>query len=166
MILKSKKVKVKYKAELIMTISEIIEKFLVDLLSSNENSIEIQRNELANHFNCVPSQINYVIRTRFSAEQGYEVESKRGGGGYVKIRRVNVDCSNYLMHIVNCIRDSITQSDSFAYIKNFYDYNQIDEREAALMLSVVSDKSLMSVTQPERDSLRAQLLKNMLISLV
>ena len=80
-----------------MTISDIIEKFLIDMIGTTDGSIEIQRNELANHFNCVPSQINYVITTRFNTERGYEVESRRGGGGYIKIRKVMINKSSYII---------------------------------------------------------------------
>ena len=67
-----------------MRMSDVIEEFIKDLFEEdNNNYIEIQRNELAQHFNCVPSQINYVISTRFKPSQGYYVESKRGGGGNI-----------------------------------------------------------------------------------
>ena len=63
--------------EMIMRISDMIEDFIKDLFDEGDDYIEIQRNELAEHFNCVPSQINYVISTRFRPTQGYYVESKR-----------------------------------------------------------------------------------------
>ena len=90
-----------------MRISDIIEDFIKEMLEDDDSAI-IQRNDLAEHFNCVPSQINYVISTRFTPIQGYYVESQRGGGGYIKIHRVNVTHSDYLMHIINNVGNSIT----------------------------------------------------------
>ena len=90
-----------------MKISDTIERFIREMLGEDE-SIELKRNELANHFNCVPSQINYVISTRFTTERGYSVESRRGGGGYIKITRVGRNSNNaIIMHILNSIGDSL-----------------------------------------------------------
>ena len=85
----------------------MIEDFIKELFEE-ENSIEIQRNDLAEKFNCVPSQINYVISTRFKPAQGYYVESKRGGGGHITITKVNITKSNYFMHIISSVGNSIT----------------------------------------------------------
>ncbi|MBZ4646642.1 MAG: transcriptional regulator of stress and heat shock response [Petroclostridium sp.] len=148
-----------------MRISDIIENFLKELIEETDGVVEIQRNELANYFNCVPSQINYVIDTRFTAEKGYIVQSRRGGGGYIKIKKININKSNYLMHIVNSIGNSITQQSAEAFIKNFLDYNAVTEREAKMMQIVVSDK-VLNVPQPMRDALRANILKNMILSLI
>ena len=134
-------------------------------MSETDGVVEIQRNELANHFNCVPSQINYVISTRFTTEKGYMVESRRGGGGYIKIKRVQVNKSNYLMHIVNSIGTSLTQQDAEAFINNFSDYKMVGPREALLMKVAVSDK-ILTVPQPLRDELRANMLKNMMINII
>ena len=82
-----------------MRISDVIENFIKEMLTE-DNSAIIQRNDLAEHFNCVPSQINYVISTRFTPMQGYYVESQRGGGGYIKINRISITQSDYLMHII------------------------------------------------------------------
>ncbi len=88
--------------------SDIIEDFIKDLLKDEDDFVEIQRNELAEQFNCVPSQINYVIQTRFKPSQGYYVESKRGGGGHIRIKKINITKSNYLMHIIASLDDKIT----------------------------------------------------------
>ena len=86
-----------------MRMSDVIEEFIKEMFEDSENSIEIQRNELAEHFNCVPSQINYVISTRFKPSQGYYVESRRGGGGHITIKKVKNDKEDYIMHIINNI---------------------------------------------------------------
>lgn len=149
-------------------LSDIIENFIKQVISDAQGVAEIQRNELANHFNCVPSQINYVISTRFTNDRGYYVESRRGGGGFIRISRVNVgggDAGGYLMHIVSAIGDRIGQQDADAFIGNFVDYDVIGPREAGIMRAAVSDKILMQVRQPERDAIRADILKNMLTGL-
>ena len=149
-------------------LSDIIEDFIKKVISDAEGVAEIQRNELASYFNCVPSQINYVISTRFTNDRGYFVESRRGGGGYIRISRVNFthgSSGSYLMHIVSAIGDRIGQLDAEAFIKNFVDYEIVTPREAGIMHAAVSDKILMAVAQPGRDALRADILKNMLTGL-
>jgi len=147
-------------------LSDIIEEFLKELIIEEEGTVEIQRNELANRFNCVPSQINYVISTRFTAEKGYYVESRRGGGGYISIKRVNPDSAgDYLMHIITSIGDKISQLTSEVFINNFVDYNIIETREATIMKAATSDKALSDVPMDKRDDVRAAILKNMLMSL-
>ena len=147
-------------------LSDIIEEFLKGLIIEEEGTVEIQRNELANKFNCVPSQINYVISTRFTAEKGYYVESRRGGGGYISIKRVNSDSAgDYLMHIITSIGDRISQLTSEVFINNFLDYNIIEIREAMIMKAATSDKALIGVPADKRDDVRAAILKNMLMSM-
>jgi transcriptional regulator CtsR len=148
-------------------LSDIIEAFIKQLIDDTNGTIEIQRNELANHFNCVPSQINYVIDTRFTMERGYYVESRRGGGGHIRIRRVNINRpGDYLMHIIASMGSAISQQSAEAFINNFVDYDVISAREGYILKAAVSDKALSMVQLPNRDSLRAVLLKNMLMSLI
>ena len=148
-------------------LSDIIEEFIKNMMEEMDGVIEIQRNELANYFNCVPSQINYVIDTRFTSERGYYVESRRGGGGHIKIKRVSFSTpSSYLMHIINSMGEHITQQSAEVFIKNFIDYDIITKREALLLTAATSDKVLSSVPANARDSIRASILKNMLISLI
>ena len=148
-----------------MRITKDIEEFIKEMLRAGGGSLEIKRNELASQFNCVPSQINYVISTRFTNECGYSVESRRGGGGYIKITRVNVSKSNYLMHTINSIGDMISWQTTLAIVRNCVDYEAITEREARIILAVLNDKSLGMVERPQRDILRAKLLKNMLVNI-
>ena len=104
------------------SLSDIIETFIKQMISDTNGAIEIQRNELANQFNCVPSQINYVISTRFTTDRGYYVESRRGGGGHVRIKRINITRpGNYLMHIVSSMGTSISQQSAEVFINNFID---------------------------------------------
>ena len=147
--------------------SDIIEAFLKQMINDTDGSIEIQRNELANYFNCVPSQINYVIDTRFTTERGYYVESRRGGGGHIRIKRVNISRpGNYLMHIISSMGESISQQSAEVFVKNFVDYEVISEREGLIIKAATSDKVLGSIRMPDRDILRAAMLKNMMASLL
>lgn len=148
-------------------ISDIIEKYLKSILhESPEGAIEIQRNELAEQFSCVPSQINYVISTRFTLEKGYLVESKRGGGGYVRIRRIELPGPSALhMHLHQMIGDEIGQTAAEGLIYQLEESRFLSSREAALMRAAVSREVLM-VKLPYRDQIRAQLMKAMLIALL
>ncbi|WP_371836585.1 CtsR family transcriptional regulator [Heyndrickxia coagulans] len=147
-------------------ISDIIEEYLKRILELNEKEIlEIKRNEIADKFQCVPSQINYVINTRFTIERGYIVESKRGGGGYIRIMKVRPESEaelidQLLMHIGNVI----SQSNAEAIILRLVEEEVISRREAKIMLSVM-DRSVLYIQLPERDELRARMLKSMLTTL-
>ncbi len=147
-----------------MRMSDMIEDFIKDLFEE-EDLVEIQRNDLAQKFNCVPSQINYVIATRFKPSQGYYVESKRGGGGSIKIKKVNITKSNYFMHIINSIGDSLTAQEVDIFISNFLSYNMVNTIEAKLLKVATSD-NVLKIEQPTRDELRARIFKNMLVNLI
>ena len=147
-----------------MRVSDIIEEFIKEMLEDEDSAI-IQRNDLAEHFNCVPSQINYVISTRFTPLHGYYVESQRGGGGYIKIQKVNVTNSDYLMHIIASMGDSITAKEVEVFVNNFIDFGIINNKEARLIKSATNDKVLALPVQT-KDEIRAKIFKNMLITLV
>ena len=148
-----------------MRMSDVIEDFIKDLFDEDEsNFIEIQRNELAQHFNCVPSQINYVISTRFKPSQGYYVESKRGGGGNIKIRKINNTKSDYIMHIINNVGKTITTTDIDILLSDFLTYNVITEQEAKLLKVATSD-NVLKLDKDIRDEVRARIFKNMLLNI-
>ena len=147
-----------------MRISDVIEEFIKDLFDDENEQIEIQRNELAEQFNCVPSQINYVIATRFKPSQGYYVESKRGGGGCIKIKKVNLEKSEYLMHIINNIQNEITQNEVDILISDFLSYNLITHKEAKLLKVATSD-NVLTLSTDIKDKIRAKIFKNMLLNL-
>jgi transcriptional regulator CtsR len=148
-------------------ISDVIEKYLKSILhESPEGTVEIQRNDLADQFSCVPSQINYVISTRFTLEKGYLVESKRGGGGYIRIRKVELPGPTTLhTHLHHTIGDEIGQTAAEGLIYQLVEARFLSRREAALMTAVVSREVLM-VNLPYRDQIRARMMKAMLISLL
>lgn len=147
--------------------SDMIEHYLKKLLQeSADGVIELQRNTLAEQFNCVPSQINYVIGTRFTLEKGYLVESKRGGGGYVRIQK----CARPLfdkIHVLvaETIGDKMEQSAAEGLIYQLEEENMISFREANLMRAALH-RDTLAVKLPERDELRARLMKSMLIALL
>lgn len=146
-----------------MRISDIIEEFIKELFD-DEEEIEIQRNDLAQKFNCVPSQINYVISTRFKPSQGYYVESKRGGGGHITIKKVSNTKSDYLLHIINNIGNSISNSEAEILISDFMTYDLVNTKEAKLLRVATSD-NVLDIPKEYRDKLRANILKNMLLNL-
>ena len=147
-----------------MGISDIIEQFIREALEE-ENSINLQRNELASQFGCVPSQINYVISTRFTNERGYIVESRRGGGGGITIRKVTMNDSNPIMHVVNSIGQRLNYPTAKALVTNLAEYGVLSKREAMLILSSMTDK-VLTLPSPIGAQLRASMLKNMLITLI
>lgn len=143
-----------------MKISDSIEKFILELLKDEQNWIEINRREIADIFHCVPSNINYVMETRFCPSQGYIVESRRGGGGYIRIRRIN--SGDDVIQIINNIGDSIDCNRAKSIIKYFADTERITSRESEIMYSAVSDKSFEKAEKNNADFLRAAVLKNMI----
>ena len=160
---RSKKVKVK--GDDFLRLSDLIEEYIKDLMNDNDEYTEFGRNELAQYFNCVPSQINYVIATRFSPERGYYVESRRGGGGNIKIKRINVSKDKYVMHIINSISNVITQQDADIIISNLVNYGVTNADVAKIMRVAVNDK-VLSLPIEYKDATRSRILKNMLLNLV
>jgi transcriptional regulator CtsR len=150
-----------------MKISDTIEMFIREMLN-NDESIELKRNELASHFNCVPSQINYVISTRFTNERGYIVESRRGGGGYIKITRVGRGgTQNAIMHILNCIGDNLDVMTMEAIVKNLYGEEIITAREAKMILASCGSSALREINDGEfKNRIRSTIFKNILINLM
>ena len=147
-----------------MRMSDIIEEFIKDLFNDESDYIEIGRNELAEQFNCVPSQINYVISTRFKPSQGYYVESKRGGGGHIRIKKIDMTKSTYLMHIITNIEGSLTGQEVDILLSDLLSYGIVSKKEAKLLKVATSDNILIIPAQ-YRDNLRANILKNMLLNL-
>ncbi|HHY71821.1 MAG TPA: CtsR family transcriptional regulator [Bacillus bacterium] len=147
-------------------ISDIIEEYLKKVLHvSEENIVEIKRNEIAEKFQCVPSQINYVINTRFTIEKGYIVESKRGGGGYIRIIKVETDDHAELIdQMLELIPIRISQSTADILVERLLEEKAISQREAKLLLSAI-DRNVLLIDLPVRDELRSKILKSMLFTL-
>jgi transcriptional regulator of stress and heat shock response len=152
--------------EHLRSISDIIEEYLKKILEKSKDDIlEIKRSEIASKFQCVPSQINYVINTRFTIERGYLVESKRGGGGYIRIIKVRPNSKKqFIDQMLSLVGNKISQTAATDIIENLLTEEVITNREARLMLNAL-DRSIIYLDLPERDFLRARILKAMLISL-
>ena len=141
-----------------------IEKFLKSLLMESEGSIEIGRNDLADHFGCAPSQINYVLSTRFTPFKGYYIESKRGGSGYIRIIELTVNADSSIRSLIeDGIGDSITKYKADSLINSLVEKKIASEKEALLMAHAVDDRALVSVPTEDRNKVRADILKNILI---
>lgn len=148
-----------------MRMSDLVARYITEMLDEQGGNAEIQRNELAGTLGCVPSQINYVITSRFTPEQGYIVESRRGGGGYIRITRISMDRDTAVMHIVNSIGASLDGSTANAMIKNMVEQNIIDAKTARLMMAALSDRCFAGIPYDMRDSIRAAMFKNMMLTL-
>ena len=147
-----------------MGISDLIASFLQESLEEAENGVlEVQRSDLAQRFNCVPSQINYVMSTRFSPEQGYIVESRRGGNGYIRITRVQIDHQTLLMHVINSLGDEVDLPSARAILSNLVQSGALEENMGRALLAAVGDKALAAVPKEKRDCVRAAILKQVLI---
>ena len=144
------------------SISDLIEAYLKEILGDSAQ-IEIRRSEIANHFDVVPSQINYVIKTRFTIQNGYLVKSKRGGGGYIRIERVNLlDNIDVLNSLIQTIGDSIRERDAFAIVQTLYDEKVITQREGDLMLVALAKQTLEVGNTDVEARLRARVLISLL----
>ena len=143
-------------------LSDTIERFIKELMSE-EAHIELRRNELAQHFGCAPSQINYVLATRFSVDHGYLIESRRGGGGYVRIVRMHCrEEGNLLDALIKRVGNSIDEETTNAIVQHLQDNKLVTANEAALIRSATG-KNALSLPISGKDVLRAAVFKNMLI---
>ena len=150
-----------------MRLSDSIEQFIKKLLNEESTEVELKRNELAEYFGCAPSQINYVLATRFSPDHGYLTESRRGGGGYIRIVRVVQAGSQRLMYLVNDrIGDSLGEEECLRLISQLKEQRIVTADEAALMASAVSTRAL-SVPVPDslKNAMRAKMMKSMLMTI-
>ena len=150
-----------------MRLSDSIEQFIKELLNEEATEVELKRNELAEYFGCAPSQINYVLATRFSPDHGYLTESRRGGGGYIRIVRVVQAGSQRLMYLVNDrIGDSLGEEECLRLISQLKEQRIVTADEAALMASAVSTRAL-SVPVPDslKNAMRAKMMKSMLMTI-
>lgn len=148
-----------------MNISNMIASIISEMLE-NDGYTEIQRNELAQRIGCVPSQINYVISSRFTPEHGYIVESRRGGGGYIRITRAQYDINSLKMHLVNSIGSSAPESVCRAHIKNLFERELIDEKTVKIMISALGGNAYRDIPKEYADTLRASIFKQMILNIL
>ena len=149
-----------------MRMSDLVTQYIKNILEQQDGEAEIKRNELATTLGCVPSQINYVITSRFTPEQGYIVESRRGGGGYIRITRINTTRGGAIMHIVNSIGTALDKATAEIMLDNMLTRGIIDRRTAKLMAAALGERAYLSVPQQYRDAIRATVFKNMLLTLI
>ncbi|KMT22436.1 CtsR family transcriptional regulator [Clostridium cylindrosporum] len=147
-------------------LSDVIEEFIKEMFEETaQDEILIQRNELANIFHCAPSQINYVLTTRFTSTKGYYIESRRGGGGCIKITKINISEDDYIKGVIlKNIGEKVSQREAFQYIDIFKDEGLINSREENIMKYAVSDNTLSVISS--KDYVRSNILKAMLISVL
>ena len=144
--------------------SDLIESYLKNVLHKNE-TVEIRRSEIADQFNCVPSQINYVINTRFTIQQGYVVESKRGGGGYIRIMKVNlVDEMDILNELGNLIPEELSAREGNHLLQNLYENELISKREAQMM-SLMMEKDTFPSNVKNAAEVRSNMMKKLIDNL-
>lgn len=149
-----------------MNISNTIAKLIMEMLEDS-GSAEMQRNELAQIVGCVPSQINYVISSRFTPERGYIVESRRGGGGYIRITRAAHNSrGEVIMHLINHIGSAIDETTARAHIMNLASREIITAETAKIMLAAVSENCYRDLQQAEREKIRAAVFKQMLLQTI
>lgn len=146
---------------------DVIEAMIKEILDENEGVAVINRSLLAEKVNCVPSQITYVLSTRFTNGQGFIVESRRGGGGQIRISRVRkMDSTEYLMHTINSLGEDMSRQQAEIYLQNFLDYRIVTNEQAKLIMAAVSDNALSGVDSDRKGTVRMDIFKNMLISLI
>ena len=149
-----------------MLISEKITKLIEEMLNDGNGITEIKRNEFASTVGCVPSQINYVITSRFNKERGYIVESRRGGGGYIRIIRPEMTGSEYLCHMLGCIGDRIDVESAVYLAKDMYAKGIINNREADIIISVLGNKTTYELAKELSEYSRAEMLKTIILTLI
>ncbi len=144
--------------------SDLIEVFIKELLEDSVGDpVEIQRNELAGYFKCAPSQINYVLTTRFSMDKGYLIESQRGGGGSIKIIKIELSGEDFVTSVLKEIGDSITKLKADQITDLIEDKELITEREGKLIKAATADRAITGPVNIKND-IRAGILKSMILS--
>ena len=142
-----------------MRLSDTIESFIKTMLTQEEPEVELKRNELAEYFGCAPSQINYVLATRFTIDDGYVIESRRGGGGYIRIARVSFSDQHQMFdNLMGSIGECISEQVFTDLIQLLFDEKIISEREGNLILATASDE-VLGKDAPE---IRARMLRKIL----
>lgn len=147
-------------------LADRIEEYLKRILEQTaEGYVILQRSELAGAFSCVPSQINYVLDTRFTIERGYLVESRRGGGGYLRIIRLGSGLEGQYQQVMRqLIGDQLSRDRMIGLIERLIDEDLVTSREAAIIKGILSDDAL-GREFTGWDTLRACLMKNILTTL-
>lgn len=147
-------------------LTDYIAQMIEEMLNEGNGTLELQRNEMATRLGCVPSQISYVISSRFTPERGYIIESHRGGGGCIRIVRKHISKDQYLMHFFCAIGEEINEADSAAYLKNLYGNGLITENEFRICSAALSGAALSALPPAVRPRVRADLFRQILLSMM
>lgn len=147
-------------------LTDYIAQIIDEMLNESGGDLEIKRNEMAMKIGCVPSQISYVITSRFTPERGYIIESRKGGGGCIRIVRKQMHKNEYLMHFFYAIGDRITENEAVAYINNLLGQDIVSPREAVMMNGALSNSALSALPRTVRDEARAGIFKHMVLSIM
>ena len=148
-----------------MVLSEQIAKLIEEMLDEAGGTLSLGRNELAGRIGCVPSQINYVITSRFTPSHGYQVESRRGGGGYIRITRMQFDRRRMLLHFYDAVGEEISERECLSFLRSLCESEAIDEGEALLARAVLGEEALSPLAHTDRARMRAHLMKTILLRL-
>ncbi len=147
-------------------LTDMIAQMLEEMLNEGGGTLEFRRNEIAAQLGCVPSQINYVLASRFTPERGYIIRSQRGGGGYIRIVRKELGRNEYLMHFFCAIGDAIEEREALAYLDNLRGTGLITEREERLCAAALSAAALSELSPSLRPYVRASVFRQMILSLM
>lgn len=149
-----------------MNITDVISQAILEMLNEHDGTARINRNEFAAKIGCVPSQINYVIASRFTPEQGYIVQSRRGGGGFIQIIRTEHSSKQIIMHLINSIGSTIDEHSVRIILENLCSDNIITTKEAKMILSAVTEQVLNELLPQVRGRVRARIFKSVLLNLM
>ena len=150
-----------------MLLSDAIAKMIEEMLTDCGGTLELRRNDMAERMGCAPSQINYVITSRFTPERGYIIESRRGGGGYVRIVRKQMQRNEYLMHFFHAIGERLDEKTVFALVRNLEDAGIISGHLPEMMTSALSNTALGAIEDREtREHVRADIMRQFVLSLM
>lgn len=147
-----------------MKISDIIENFILDIIGDGKRA-EISRNELASYFKCAPSQINYVLQTRFTVDRGFMIESQRGGGGYIRIEKICAEREPYLCAVLASAEEPMSHTRVKQIVDNMTKQKILTENEGALIAAATSDKALASPNNIA-DTIRSNILRETVLHLL
>ena len=147
-------------------LADTIAKLIEQMLEESGGALDLQRNELATRLGCVPSQISYVITSRFTPERGYVIQSRRGGGGCIRIEKKQMQRNEYLMHFFYAIGGTISERETAAYLQNLLGNGLISEQEAKIIRAATSDSALSDIPPTVRDGIRADIFRHTILSVM
>ncbi len=146
------------------TISDIIENFILSTLG-NDSDVNLSRNDLADYFKCSPSQINYVLTTRFNLNRGFIIQSQRGGGGYIRLVKIKNFDNNYIYKLIENMEKNISFKDAKYMLEDLVSKNFLTSTQARTICYAITDKALSNPIKLE-DSLRANILKSVFVNIL